>query len=368
MSNPQPVPGEGVPRPPVETATRVLSTLYVVLVVLFAIHVVWVAIDTHYTIPTRDDWRLLDGMFSSPTLEWILTDQVGHRVPVTLSLMYFDYTIFGGHMHLLVLASLLWTGVAVAILARAPRFRDLSLDPLAWTAVAFACFLFFWAVSRHDLGWGMHQGTLLSAMFAVVSVAALGTAARRKLDNGIPGTLPLLTAVAAAIGASFSSGIGFACWVGLFTVSLLIPLSARAIAALWVCAAVVLVVYMTGLEDSGFKAPKDAYLWKLSNVPGRLFEFAIAYVGAPAATLFAGAPKADAYNFARFAGAIGFAGYVTLVLYLVIRRDKMIPLHVFAVGLPSIALAGGFMVGLNRLNWPNYPSMALRYSTWSTLF
>jgi hypothetical protein len=367
VSKPLPVHEKIATRLSVETATRALSSLYVALVVLFAIYVVWIAFDTHYTTPTRDDWRILDDMFSSSILDWILRDQNGHRFPLTLSLMYVDYTSFGGHMHLPVLASVLWTSIAVAYLARAPYSQGLSPDPLARTAVAFACFLFLWAASKHDLGWGVNQGTLLSALLAVVSVGALGAAVRAKLDDGAPGMLPLLGAIAAAIGSTFSSGVGFACWAGLFSVTLLIPLSARAIAAVWVCAYAVLAIYLTGLEGS-FNSPADAFLMRLLNSPGRLFEFALAYIGAPAATLISDIPKADAYKFATAAGAIGFAGYISLVLYLVIRRDKMTPLHVFAIGLPSVAFAGGLMVALNRLNWPHFPALAIRFSTWSVLF
>ena len=157
-----------------------ISKLYCGMVALFALYVMWLAIDAHYTFPHHDDWRILDNFFSTPLLEFLAKSQNGHRVPFTLFLLHLDYTHFGGHMNLLVLGSVVCTGIGVMVLVTTYWIADRAHTPLARAGYGFACFLFCWAASRHDLVWGMND----------VGLAAIGTGLghrRRSLDAIVTG-------------------------------------------------------------------------------------------------------------------------------------------------------------------------------------
>jgi len=350
----------------VESAARAFASIYGFAVFLFALHVTWSTIVGHYTVPNFDDWRILDEFFSKPLFQWIVEDQGGHRVPITLGLLFVDYTLFGGHMLVLVLASLVCTGVGVAILAGTLRFGDESRDPLARSCVGFACFLLCWAAARFDLVWGIQHSTLMAAMWSLVCMASLGVVVHRRVEEETPGHLPLLAAAGAAIAATFSQGVGFSCWAGLITVGLIARLPARTLFAYGLSAAVVLSVYLSGIEIPVRDSPQ-LYAHLLWQVPGRILEYTLAFVGAPAVALIGMQSPVDARGFVVFAGAIGVAGYIALLLVFLIRRDRMTSLHVFAIGLPSTALVGGMMVALNRHFWPE-TAMNPRFTTWATLF
>jgi hypothetical protein len=120
---------------------RGLAIAYATMTLGFILYVAWVAIRSHYTDPNVDDWRILDDLFSSPLLNWIFENQNGHRVPVTLTLFFLDYRFFDGQMHLLTLASLACTGLAIAILVRTLRTERATRDPVAIIWISFSCFL-----------------------------------------------------------------------------------------------------------------------------------------------------------------------------------------------------------------------------------
>lgn len=332
----------------------------------FAAYVATVAVVGHYTVPHFDDWRIFDDLFSSSVFQWIFEPQNGHRVPGTLALLYLDYTYFGGHMNLLAAASLACMGITVMVLARPLSFLDFRRDPIAVSCVAFGVILHCWAASRHDLAWGMNQGTLMAAMWTVLTMASLAVVIRRQQQDDARVTLPLLAAAITATAATYSQGLGFSCWAGVLVVAIVAPLPKRAIVAYAIAAATVLVLYMRGVEIPLYDTP-DLYVMLLTQMPLRLLGFTATLIGMPVTTIFPIGETDDLRNIARIAGALGIGAYAAFTLHCAIRRTCTTPFHILAVGLSSTALAGGVMVALNRHFWPGH-AMGLRFSTWSTLF
>jgi len=343
-----------------------LSLSYSALVFSFVLFVLWLAFDSHYTLPNHDDWRVLDQFFATPLLQWLVKDQVGHRVPVTLALIYSDYRFFGGHMHLPVFASVLWVGVGAVLLVRVLGKALTRGDLLARSAASFAIFLWAWSASRHDLVWGLNQGTLLAALLALASLVCLAKAIGAMKTGASPSPWLLVGAPLAAAGATFSSGVGFASWAGLVSSGLVLRLPMKWLIGYSVSALVVLVIYLTGIEIPG-RELQDAYTWRLMSAPGALLVSTIAYVGAPAVTLLPHSPPIEPFRFALVAGGLGVAGYLLLIVGFIRRSGPTTGAQAIAVGLPCAALAAGFMVALNRVGWSE-SALFLRYSTWSTLF
>jgi hypothetical protein len=198
-----------------------VATGYVGLVALFLVYATYATFAQHFTVPHGDDWRILDDFFSHGLLEWIWVDQAGHRMPVTLSLLYLDYTFFLGKMHLLVVASLVCTWLTVGALYAAFRTDDDSTSPAAKVTLAFASYCVFWAAACFDLVWGANQGTRLSILSLCFALAFLAFYQRRwRQDAGEGRRLPVASVLAAVV-ATFSQGMGAATWASLGTVSIL---------------------------------------------------------------------------------------------------------------------------------------------------
>jgi len=345
---------------------RWLAIAYAASAIGFALYVAWVAIQSHYAVPYFDDWRILDDLYSSSLLNWIFEDQNGHRVPVTLALFYLDYAYFDGQMNLLTLASLVCTGLTIAIFVRTLRTERATHDPVAILWIAFACFLLCWAASRHDLAWGMNQGTLMASLWCTVCVTCISIVLHQKNRGETPGSLPLMAAAVAAIFATFSQGIGFSCWAGLLALAVVIRLPIRITAAYAVGTAITLVVYMSGVEIPMYDSPK-MYSDLVFRLPGKLLEFTVALVGASASALIPPAWVDDVRNVALAAGAMGIAAFSVFTIFTSLRRPRLSSFDLFAIGLPTTAIIGGLMVSLNRHFWPDH-AIDLRFSTWSTLF
>jgi hypothetical protein len=345
---------------------RWLAIAYATMTLGFILYVAWVAIRSHYTAPNVDDWRILDDLFSSPLLNWIFENQNGHRVPVTLTLFFLDYRFFDGHMHLLTLASLACTGLAIAILVRTLRTERATRDPVAIIWISFACFLLSWAASRHDLAWGMNQGTLMAAMWCTVCVTCIAVVLHQKNRGETLGTLPLVAAAVAAVFATFSQGVGFSCWAGLLVLAVVVRLPIRVTALYAIGAAITLGVYISGVEIPMYDSPK-MYTELVTRLPGRLIEFTVALVGASASALTPSGWVDDVRNVALTLGATGITIFGAFTAFTLFRRPHLSSFDLFAIGLPTTAIIGGLMIALNRHFWPDH-AIDLRFSTWSALF
>jgi hypothetical protein len=338
------------------------------MVALFALYVMWLAIDAHYTFPHHDDWRILDNFFSTPLLEFLAKSQNGHRVPFTLFLLHLDYTHFGGHMNLLVLGSVVCTGIGVMVLATTYWIADRAHTPLARAGYGFACFVFCWAASRHDLVWGMNQGTLMAAMWTFLSMASLSAAGQKTQQGETTPWKLVFAAAGCAIAATFSQGIGFACWLGLLAASAFVRLPLRALVVLGLGAWLTLQAYTYGLFPEHSNSAESTYLTKLLSSSGRLLEFAVTFIGAPATALQERTADSAQNTLALATGAVGLASYFTLTAYVMIRRRSISTTQTFAFGLSAVAVAAGWLVGFNRLGFPNFPAIPIRYSTFAAMF
>src|SRR5262245_24166972 len=96
-----------------------VAIAYLATVAAFAVATSVGGLRTRVTVPIRDDWAILDGMFARGSLgQWVWADHNGHRMPGARLLIYLDYTWLQGHMLLPVAVSIACTWMAaVAIVA-----------------------------------------------------------------------------------------------------------------------------------------------------------------------------------------------------------------------------------------------------------
>lgn len=347
--------------------TRRLVYAYVATVALFALAVSILALRNHYVVPYIDDWRILDDLFRQPFVEWVFADQAGHRIPVTLLLVYLDYELFGGRMHLLVVGSLLCAGSAMGVLGFGLREAAHTPDPVSRVAFAFAGFTLFWAASLHDFIWGMNQGTLLGVLWLVV---ALVLAARYALRGPTDGVSALIAAMLAAVFATFSHGMGAATWVALLVIALAGRFSPRAFAGVIAGALLTLAVYARGLTNiPGGSAAH--YLTQILRRGVALLEFACSFVGAPAQRILQSLGVVDSKSSVTLSTAIGVIGALAALAFAVwVRRTpaRRGARGLIATGLMAFAFAGGALVGLNRIFFGPETAVAVRFVTWASLF
>ncbi len=328
-------------------------------------HTSYVALCDHYRVPNLDDWRILNGFFSEPFWTWVFGSQNGHRIPGTLLLLAADYTFFGGHMHLPVAVGVGCTWAAFAVVALV--LRSLPDVDMRRTLLAFAGAALFWAAACHDLPWGTNQGSEQGTLLVCAAVAALaGMCGRRAAGHPSAGLLVL--AVLAAVGASFSHGMGLAVWAGIVGVALVARAPWRVTIGLVLVAVVTLTLYGVGLE-TGYKSPGAYYLSlvRMHGVP--LLSFVAAFVGIAPNLVVGGLLRAYPAGFPAVgitAGALGLVALAGWSLWLLVRRAPCSVPELFAVGLMAFAVAGGALTALNRLPWGM--SAMERWTIWSALF
>ncbi len=111
-----------------------VPAFYLAGVGAFGILVGYRAWRDHFTMPYGNDWAILHGYYSMPLGEWLFSPESGHRIPVTLLVLAADLELLSGHMHLLVVASLVTTLASVWILRIGLRASDPDGAPLSWVA------------------------------------------------------------------------------------------------------------------------------------------------------------------------------------------------------------------------------------------
>jgi hypothetical protein len=357
-------------RRPLRATSERLSSAYLLSVAVFAVHATYVAARYHYTVPHGDDWRILDEYFSTPLLQWLFTDQVGHRMPVTLLLFFLDYTLFLGGMHLLVIASLVCTWLAVAALYLAFRADDDLGSPASSPTFAFLCFCLFWAASCFDLVWGANQGTRLATMWFLLSLSLLALyQGRRSRHPSRSDDRLLLAAGLAALFATFGHGMGAASWASLNAIAIAGRFPRRIIAGLVVGAIVSVVAYAVGLQHVPFGTTR-VYQTLLWHRPVAILEFIAAFVGAPVFHVARGLGWIESqplHPVSVAAGAIGLVGFVLYSSWLLLRTTGGGARDSLSLGLMTFGVAGGLLVALNRL-WSPSAATSIRFITWSTLF
>lgn len=354
----------------VQTLPSWASLLFLGAVVVFSVSVSVHALTEHYTVPYGDDWRILDYFFSQPLFHWIFAAQNGHRLPGTLTLFALDYWAFGGSQSLLVAAGLanLWLAAAAFKIALAPRLRE--AEPLAITVFAFCCFFLFWGATRHDLVWGMNQGTLMAVMWACTAFLSLALYLER-LRNGDrtrAARWVLLSALSAA-AATFSQGIGYATWAGVLTIAVVGRSRPRVVVALCLGAFATLLLFTSGPEEHGGGA-LDRYVEFMVGVPMQLADSVLQFVGAPLAAITSALGLAHDLQremLARAWGASGVLVFVPILAMGLLHPEKVNRRHLLSIGLAVSALIGGLMVALNR-TWLPSTAVDARFATWSSLF
>jgi hypothetical protein len=362
--------GDGRGRLLVSRIARWSSLVYLAAVAFFVAEVFWHALSAHYTVPNRDDWRILDDLFSTGALDWIFTDQNGHWIPGTLALLLLDYTWFGGQMHVLAVASVFCVAVGIAVVVRLFAPEGGRSDPSTLATVGLAVFLLAWGAARHDLVWGANQGTLMAAMWTLLSFSTLCRWLEQRRTAGAA-TRPRLLVVAmlAATAATFSQGIGFSSFAGLLVMAVAARASLLLVASLVAYAGAVLLLYRVGIEPV-MSTSMRAYGVLAAADPLALGEAALAFVGSPLGAILAACGlvrDVTRYETALLCGFVALAGLALVALFTRARPEAPTARQLFAIGLATTAVAGGLMVALNRVFLPE-TAIHVRFATWSSLF
>ncbi len=366
-----------------------LSLAYLGCVAVFGLSVSFLAIGGHFTVPYVDDWRILDHYQSMPFLDYLFTPQNGHHVPVTLALFALDYEVLGGRSHLLVLASLLCVWMSIGFLYRIFRDHDGLSTPVSRIVFGFACFLLLWAVSCHDLLWGLNhcnqQTLLLLILCLAILVRAKPSSVRAKPSSNRALRRPLWLAVLCAFLATFSWGIGVAAWAALIVVTALRGFPWRVVAGLAVGGAAI--AALRGLVIPPHPSIAFGRSFSLAlHEPLSLVESAAALLGSAPARVVLGLglggrmPRSldafdgwMAYGEDLYTGALGF-GASGLVVFgaLVIarwRRAAGPALDTLVIGLMAFGIAGAVLIAFAKLPFAGPgDAVAIRWVVWSGLF
>lgn len=340
------------------------------LAVVFACHTSYVTLRDHYTVPNGDDWRILDTFFSRPLVNWLFADQVGHRIPVTFFLIFLDYHLWLGKMHLVVIAALVCAWIAAGALYIGFRTGADLRSPLSRTLFAFALFGLFWAGSCHDFVWGANQGSQLATMWFLISLALLAVYQRRRdrSADGSAGALPLGAGLAALL-ATFSHGMGAASWASLTVLSVVGRFPRKVVVGLLLGAILSVAAYSVGLKHT----PGGSFSWYpviLQNAPLPIFKFMVTLLGGTTIWVTDGLvsiPNKRRFSVGLGAGAIELLALVVYTLILLRRRSRPAAGELFSLGLMVFPVAGGFLVAVNRV-WSPDSAVDERFVTWTTLF
>ncbi len=356
------------------------SFAYLGCVVAFAVVAALLAIRDHFSVPYVDDWRLLDDYQSLPLLDYLFTPQRGHHVPVTLALFALDYEFFGGRGRLLVVSSLICVGLVIGLLYRVFRDHDRLSGPASRMAFGFACFSFLWAVSCHDLLWGINQINLQAVVLLILCLAIL---ARAQPAAAGAAWRPLGLAALCALLATFSHGIGAATWAALIVVAAVRGFPWRVVAGLAAGAAAIAVLRGLMIPPHPDISFGRSFAVALAE-PLSLAKLAPAMLGSAPARVALGlgdgmprSPDAidawSAYAKHLYTTALGF-GAAGVVLFGALafshwRKTSGGALRTFAIGLMAFGIAGALLVVFVRfLSSDPVHAVAIRWVTWSALF
>jgi hypothetical protein len=300
----------------------------------------------------------------------MFADQVGHRVPMTLLLLYLDYTYFAGHMHLLVVASLACAWIASGVFYVAFRAESAAPSPVDRAAYAFCVFAVFWAGSGFDFVWGANQGSQQTVALLAISFTALAVYQNRRRANPTAGgaALPALAVVAAFL-ATFSHGMGAATWAGLGFASIVARVRLRVFAAFLVAGVGSIVLYGWGLKHVPYGS-FWVYLKFLRKTTLAIGKFWLAFIGNPVAQSaggFGDLARAQYFTIGMIGGAIGIAVFVPYALYLWRRRVRPGAIETLCVALMAFSIGGGLLVAVNRFMFPAN-AVSDRFLSWTALF
>jgi hypothetical protein len=356
-----------------------LSLAYLGCVAAFGLAVSLLAIRDHFTVPYMDDWRFLDHYQSMPFLDYLFTTQNGHHVPLTLALFALDYEFLGGRGRLLVGASLACVGLSIGFLYRIFRDHDGLSAPVSRMVFGFVCFSFLWAVSCHDLLWGLNHCNQQTVVLLILSLAIL-VRAKPTSSWASPGLAGLC-----AFFATFSWGIGVVTWAALIVVAVLRGFPWRVVSGLAAGGAATTV--LRGLLIPPH--PNISFARSFSLVlhePFSLVEFAAALLGSAPARVVLSLGLGDrmprspealdawmAYGEDLYTGALGLGatGLVVFGALAVARWRKMagpVP-DTLAIGLMAFGITGALLVAFARLPFagPGH-AVAIRWIIWSGIF
>jgi hypothetical protein len=358
------------------------SSALLCLTAAFAVGACIVALRDQMTVLFADDWRMLDRYQSRPLLRFLFGSENGHRLPATLALFAIDYEWLGGRMRTLVLASIACTALTAGLFGRIFRSQGGLDRALTRSVLGFACFALVWAVSCNDLLRGIYHMSLQTVALLALGLAALGEVDPRR----IPASRPrLVLAALAAFLASWSHGVGAACWAALVAVAVVRRFPWRVVAGLGAAGAATTALYVATLPPD----PKNSFEASLAMVahdPGALAGMALAFIGSGPARVAAGLGIGEPYprdlqidrwaahtrDLHRLAVVFGAAGLLHFAIAAAARwrRPRHGPaLDTLIVGLMAFATAAALLVSFVRCPTEG-PTGVLhaRFLVWSTLF
>ncbi len=346
-----------------------LSLGYLLFVGIFSAWACYASFVDRISVPIIDDWRILHDFYSMSFVEWLFSNQNGHRTTFTFGLFALDYAFFDGRQDLLVVATLVTAWLAVGILYLGYR-GDRGLEtPIARMAFGFACFATFWAGSGYNFLWGVCQGNLMVALWLFLSLTCLVGYVHPPQTWTGRGHLPVCAGIA-ALCASFSLGEGLGAWPALIAVAIVARLPLRVVALLGLGFVLTVAAYSLGLETTGkfsFSASAAALLRPID-----LLEFVATFLGAALGRTGQGlglvGPEALQETSCAF-GAIGLVAFAIQAVLLLRRPSRVGPRELLALGILTFGVAAAMVVALGRVpRAPMSSAVAERFVNWSAMF
>jgi len=345
-----------------------VSVLYAVLLLVFAVYVVERSLDEHLSNLFFDDWRNLYERSRHSLLRWLFLPHNGHLIPATRLLLHWDYEHFGARGVLPISVSFLCTGTTSALLYAFLRRFPVD-DPFPRRALAtFFVFALLWSGLYYGFLWGFSVHASLTLMWTSASLCCLAAFALRDPDRppGANRSLPIL-ALACAVAASLSSASGMGVWAGLLAIALASKLPIRLVIAILAAAGATGALLASARSGPGSNAE---HVFLSLQQPDRLVASMLSFLGGPVAWTvdgWLGTSKAQRYQISLGGGAFG------LLLALgcaarALRRAKALD----APGLLGLALiaygaAVSLLVGLGR-SWMTTDLANARFTPFSLLF
>jgi hypothetical protein len=328
-------------------------------------------------VPIVDDWRVLDDFYAMSFLEWVFSEQNGHRTSFTFLAFALDYRFFDGRQDVIVLASFATAGLAVGILYAACRSHRTERSEGGFAsasvvvAFGFACFATFWAGAGYNFLWGLCQGNLMVALWLYSALACLVAYVHPRDGSSGAGRSGLLVVAAiAAVAAAFSLAEGLAVWPALIGVAIVARLPARLVALHVLGFALTLGLYSIGLGNTGKFSPAASLAVLLR--PLDVLYFGTSYLGsAPGRTLQAlGLFGSDGLGIAScFFGAAGLVGLVAYSVWQFRGAGKPGRRDLVALGIMAFVVATAALVAAGRLpRAPVHDAVSERFLNWSAMF
>jgi len=310
--------------------------------------------------PVGDFWSFLPEVeaFESGEgrIEDLLVPHHGHRLFFPKLLYLADHRLFAGRNSFLRATNIV-LALASAVLLLAGLRRERGRQPgstLAFLAAATAVSMFSGSqLENFVVPWNVHW---FLANFACIASLSSIAWTERALGSRLNGRelLALVGCLAAAVTASYSMANGLGIWPALALVAWVRRLPTRWFVSIAITGGLIL-AHFAAAPGRGSGA-----VWKSATSPTELIGWQLACFGSPLSW--------NSETAGTLVGAVGVAGALAFMIYLIVRRPELRPIEGAYTGLMALTLTSGFLAALGRASMSSVSWEAPRYQAFVLLF